>query len=431
MSTLGTTKIISVFILILLALSSFIFAQQSDTSSFPKLSIGIEIRPRVEFRSNHIQPPRDTMAPYLFATQRNRVSIFYLPRKKWKVAAELQEIHHWDQQHITSRIGGVNFYQLYFEYRKNSVKLRLGRQGVLLDNGRLFSDAPWAQQGRAHEGIRLTEYTQKHTQDLFLLFTRPYGHLFDPVYSPVASHKYKYLLVYHFHYHPGQYFFFNTIHSFEFFERLRATSGGRMEFKNDFFYATVNSYVQLGQTPDGKNVYAYYIQPEIKITVAAHSIRVGAEIMSGSHQQLSANQTGSFDNRYGVVWKFMGNMNLFSRFPDDLGDRGLLNPYLFLQWPVARKITVRSDLHLFYAQYSLADAQVLSSGKFLGFEQDLSFRYSIQKKLELNGGFSYFLSSPTMAFLPKIQDPYKIATWSYLMFSYKINVRAYPSKKKS
>ncbi|TAE50583.1 MAG: hypothetical protein EAZ89_11760 [Bacteroidetes bacterium] len=56
--------------------------------------------------------------------------------------------------------------------------------------------------------------------------------------------------------------------------------------------------------------------------------------------------------------------------------------------------------------------------RYLGFENDLSFKYIPVKQVEINYGFSYYLSSPQMRFLPKIQDENKIAVWSYLMVSY-------------
>jgi hypothetical protein len=415
---------VQIFILFCLKVS----AQKKDSVN-NQFSIDIEFRPRLEFRSNNIQPPIDTLSPYLFGTQRNRITLNYSKNNKINFKSELQEIHEWDTNKTYSRVGSINFYQLYFEYITKRVKLKVGRQGVLLDNGRIFSDAPWAQQSRAHEGIKLTEFSKRHTQDLFFLFTRDYGNIFHTTYSPVSSHRYKFLSVYHLKTSFKNGISLNTINYLEFFENknisnksiLRATMGGRFEYQNKNIYTTVNGFVQFGQNAQGKNISAYYLQPEIKFLIKKNTVRLGAEIISGTPISFRMNQSGSFDIRYGVAWKFMGNMNLFTRFPEDLADRGLVNPYLFLIIPVNQRCIIRSDFHAFFSQYSLKKSVGNSKNKYLGYENDLSLKYSLNKSVEINSGISYTLSSPLMSELPKIVDAGKIALWGYLMVSYSIS----------
>jgi hypothetical protein len=423
-----TTNIQFLFFVLFIGIG--LSSQENDTLN-NQLLVDLEFRPRIEYRYNHKHLPNDTISPYLFATQRNRVSVSYTYKYNWLINSELQAIHEWDKNNIASKISSINFYQLYIEYTSRRLKFKIGRQGVLLDNGRIFSDAPWAQQSRAHEGIRITEYSSKHSQDLFFLFTRNYGELFEPTYSPVSSHRYKYLVVHHLKMDLENGLSFNTINYLEFFENntfshpnttIRATSGGRLEYQNKLLYATLNGFFQYGQNAQGKHINSYYIQPEIKFSIFKSKVRLGAEIISGSRFQQPSNQSGSFDIRYGVAWKFMGNMNLFTRFPDDVNDRGLINPYCFILVPVTKKISFRSDFHLFYLQNSLQNSSGSVSDNYLGFENDISFRYNLTKRIELNYGFSYLLSESQMSDLPKIIDSNKIAIWNYLMVSYLINV---------
>lgn|SRR5690606_19673742 len=421
-------KALIVLIILFVYKSSSLFAQQTDSLA-NKFLVDLEIRPRIELNYNFNQQPSDTLAPYFFITQRNRLSASYNIKNDWKFTAELQEIHEWDKYNSSSRVANINFYQLFFEYRVKNLKFRIGRQGVLIDNGRIFSNAPWAQQSRAHEGVRITEQSKNHSQDLYLLFTRNYGDVFDPSFSPVAAHKYKYLFVHHFNHLPIGHFAFNTTNSFELLEsqnslstRLRVTTGGRIELKKENFYATLNGYYQFGRNQQDKNINAYYLQSEISFNILKSTIRVGTEIMSGDRWDLSSNQSNSFDIKYGVAWRFMGNMNIFSSFPKDLDNRGLINPYLSASVPINDKITLRSDFHLFYSQYLLKNEIDNASDNYLGFENDLSIKYRINQQMELNYGFSYFSSSSAMAFLPKIDNVDKIAIWNYLMFSYRINI---------
>ncbi|MEQ1624720.1 MAG: hypothetical protein ABL870_08525, partial [Sediminibacterium sp.] len=321
--------------LILISLSYQLFSQKKD-SLVNELRISFEVRPRAEYTYNYAIPPNDTVSPFLFITQRNRLSITYT-RLKWLINSDFQEIHYWDKFHSASKVGSINFYQLFLETRFKGLNIRAGRQGVLLDNGRIFSDAPWAQQSRAHEGIRILHQTKLFRNDLFLLFTRKYGNQFEPTFSPVASHRYKYLFIHHLNYTFNKTFSFNTINAIDIFKNentgdyyKRITSGGRLEIKNKSWYYTLNSFLQFGQNPQGKKLLAYYLQPEIKLSTKKTTIRLGAEILSGSSPNLSANQSGDFDVLYGVAWKFMGNMNVFTRFPVDVAGKGLINPYMFI-----------------------------------------------------------------------------------------------------
>lgn len=412
-------------LLLLLNLMTYkLNAQPSEAEKInPGLLIKLEIRPRAEFTSNYLLAPNDSVSPYVNLTQRNRLTTS-MERKFWLFKSEFQEIHFWDKQSINSKPGSVNFYQLFFETKFKRFNVRTGRQSVLLDNGRIFSDAPWAQQGRAHEGIRFMYRTSKVNADLFLLFGRKYVSSFLPAFSPVSSHRYKYMLVFHYKYVPNNHFFINTIQAMDIFLNkgmgklfYRITTGGRFELKRDNWLYTLNTYLQLGQTQNGKQLLAHYIQPELQWINQKIILRLGLESLSGSSPKLSINKSGDFDVPYGVAWKFNGNMNLFTKFPADVSGKGLLNPYFFASLQITKKTLFRSDYHLFYTHYPFKNANGLVQNRFLGFENDISFRHLVKKHVEFTGGFSYFTSSRSAKFLPKIVDYRKITLWSYLMVS--------------
>jgi hypothetical protein len=403
-----------------------LFAQHAD-SVVQRFLISAEVRPRAEYRYNYIFPPNDSLSPDLYINQRNRITALF-ERSKWLIKCSAQEIHVWKDENTISKTGSINLYLLYAESKFRSVNFRIGRQGVLFDNGRIFSDAPWAQQGRAHEGIRFMKYSKKVSTDLLFLFTRKYDQPFDAEYSPVAAHKYKYLLIHHLSYKSNTGFSFNTINTVDFFENVkthklytRATLGGRAEFKSKQWYYTVNSFIQFGEYPPGKNVLAYYIQPEVRLSMKKYTIRLGAELLSGSSPHQDATHSGNFDVLYGVTWKFMGNMNIFTRFPTDVAGKGLINPYLFVGVPVHKKLSLRSDFHLFFTQYHLQNQSGQNLNNYLGFETDLSLKYIPVKNIEINYGFSLLKSGASMRYLPKVLDENKLSVWSYFMISYTFN----------
>lgn len=423
------------FFLLFIVITFSSQAQEKDTLT-QQFLMNIEIRPRAEYTSNYILPPNTTVDPYFYLTQRNRISMQY-EREKWLIKSDVQEIHLWDKEHSASKAGSINFYQLFLETKLKSVNIRLGRQSILLDNGRLFSDAPWAQQGRAHEGIRVMKYSEHFSNDFFFLFTRNYSSEFEPAYSPVAANRYKYMLVNSFSYNSKRAFSFNSVSTVDFLESAnsqhlytRATTGGRIDFKTKQWNYTLNSYLQFGRNPNGNKLFAYYFQPEIKLSLQKSNWRLGAEMISGSNPHLATGSSGDFDVLYGVTWKFNGNMNVFTRFPADVGGKGLINPYLFTTIPLHQKLSIRSDFHLFYTQYHLKNNLGQDMKKFLGFENDISLKYTPVKALEINCAFSFYQATDSMKYLPKIQNENKMAFWSYLMVSYSFKAANWKCYKK-
>jgi hypothetical protein len=401
-----------------------------NPDSLPReLSIEIEIRPRAEYRDNYIMSSNDTLVPDFHISQRNRITLNYTGRKI-SLIASLQEIHLWAKSGVFSSIANINAYELYLQPRlSQNLSFRIGRQGVSLDNGRIFSDAPWAQQGRAHEGIRVMHRGENVSNDLFALATRHYSQNFDERFSPVSAHQYKLLFVHYLKYKPNPHITLTGLNAIDFFEAPasgenyeRITLGGRLEAEKGSFYATLNAYYQLGRNAQLKQLNAFYLQPECRMTFGKSIIRIGAEILSGDNSNIPVNSSGSFDVLYGVAWKFMGNMNLFTRFPNDVNGKGLVNPYIFAIHALNKKISVRSDFNFFFNQYPLNSPTGQELNKYLGFENDLSVKYKPNKKWEINYGFSWLIPKEEIGLLRKVRDINKAALWSYLMISYRFNV---------
>ncbi|WP_229240336.1 alginate export family protein [Dyadobacter sp. SG02] len=426
-SGLSLTKSVVPF-LAALAIPAFLskdLKAQSIDSTRRELTIDFEVRPRAEYRDHFMWTPADTVMPDLYVTQRNRLSITY-KTDRLRLHASPQEIHVWgDSKHFSS-IGSLNFFELYAEpVITRHFSIRAGRQALSLDNGRIFSAAPWGQQSRAHEGIRFL-YKRKWETDLTIAFTRPYAKHFEPAYSPVASHTYKYLLVHHLKHQFANQVTLTTINAVDVFRRVngdrryyqRITNGGRLEYTRNWFYATVNAYYQYGQNAAARKVRAYYIQPEISANTGKTVFRLGAEILSGNKSTTPKEISASFVPLYGVAWKFMGNMNLFTKFPADVNEKGLINPYLFVIYQAGKKLSLRGDAHLFYSQYPLLTEGMEIDGTYLGFESDLSLNYKPIKGIEIIYGLSFTIADKRMELLGKVPDSGQVPVWSYLMVSY-------------
>ncbi|MBK9284720.1 MAG: alginate export family protein [Sphingobacteriaceae bacterium] len=403
---------------------SFTIHAQTDTTKTFKLDL--EFRPRMEYRDGYRQLPNDTSSAAYFGTQRSRLNFTY-EQNKFKFHTSIQDIRVWGQYGQSSTSGSLNVFEAYVEsYFTKNLFIRMGRQKVELDNGRIFSAANWSQAGRAHDGINLIYKNEKITSEFMTFFNQTSEKIVETDFSPATFTNYKTLNIHYLNLKLGKGFTLTTINAADGYQSklntktlyVRGTSGGRIEYENGNINGTVSGYYQYGKLQAGNNISAYYIQPEISIKLQKFKSRLGFEYMSGDDATLTSNTSKSFVPLYGVAWKFMGNMDYFTSFPKDLKNGGLFNPYLFLFYEVNKKITVRADAHLFFLQNNVSNANMEIIDKYLGFENDLSIKYKANNFTTIDFGVSYMFAEKSMETL-KGGNSERTPVWSYLMITFK------------
>ncbi|MEL1241153.1 alginate export family protein [Flavobacterium flavipallidum] len=399
---------------------------QKVNSENKNFSIGLEFRPRAEYRDGYRQlRTADTKAAY-FVTQRSRLYFNY-SQPKFKFHTSVQDLRVWGQYGQTSTTGSFNVFEAYAETGlSDHFSLRIGRQKVELDNGRLFSAANWSQAARAHDGINLIYENSKIHSEFITAFNQTAERIFETDFSPTTFTNYKLLNVHYLKAKLNDHFSLTTINAADSYQSktntntlyTRATSGGRFDFEKGNLYVTLSGYYQYGQLQAGNRISAYYFQPEIQLKTKKLTSRLGAEFMSGDNADKPSEISKSFVPLYGVAWRFMGNMDYFTTFPSDLKNGGLINPYLHLIYDLNPKLSLRSDFHLFYLQNNVKNNLNNSIHPYLGFENDLSLHYKYNNFTMIDFGFSYMAAEKSMETL-KTGNSNIIPVWSYLMVTFK------------
>lgn len=389
-------------------------------------SLGLEFRPRFEYRDGYRQLPNDTTKAAFFASQRSRLNFSY-EQPKFKFHTSIQDVRVWGQYGQTSISGSLNVFEAFAEVELvENFSVKMGRQKLELDNGRLFSAANWSQLGRSHDGIDLIYKNSTIETELFTAFNQTAERIFETSYSPTVFNNYKILNLHYLKAKLNENFTLTTINAADSFESktnsntlyTRVTSGGRLEFEKNNLYLTFSGYYQYGQLQSGAGISAYYFQPEIRYKLQKWTVRLGAEIMSGDDATQLSETSKSFVPLYGVAWRFMGNMDYFTSFPKDVNNGGLVNPYLFFYYDVNKKLTLRSDFHAFYLENKVLDSQNKVVDSYLGYENDLSLRYKHNTYTTIDFGFSYMLAEKSMETL-KGGNSNATPLWSYLMITFK------------
>lgn len=409
------------FILVLIIIPSALLGQSDSTSIF---DLSVEFQPRFEYRNGYRELATDTSSPAMFVSQRSRLILTY-KRKKFKFHTSIQDIRVWGQYGSKSNNGGLGIFEAYAESKFNDHwSIRIGRQGVDLDNGRLFSTAPFSLTAKAHEGLRLMFANAKVQSDLLLFYNQSGEQLFGTSYALTAP-NYTTLSVHYFKMRLSKLFSISTTNAMDGYQSLsssntmymRGTSGGRITLNKKGFFATICGYYQYGQLQSGQPISAFYLQPEIAYKLKKMKATAGMEYLSGDDATASSEQSRSFVPLYGVILKFMGNLNYFANFPNDLAGGGLVNPYLLLQWQIHKKFLFHFDTHVFYLQNNVEkNGAVLDP--FLGLEHDFRLQYKINDFTTLTSGFAFMLPTESLAEVQNKNTYRTPPVWSFIMLRY-------------
>jgi len=408
------------------SLETLMTNSQKTTPENKEFAIGLEFRPRTEYRNGYKQLRTDDSKAAFFTSQRSRLNVDF-SQNQFKFHTSIQDIRVWGQYGQTSTSGSLNVFEAFAEVGiLKNFSIKLGRQKVELDNGRIFSAANWSQAARAHDGINLIYDNKKIHSEFFTAFNQTSERIFDTDFSPATFSNYKLLNVHYLKAKLNENFSLTTINATDSYQSktntnnlyTRGTSGGRLDFEKGNLYLTLSGYYQYGKLQSGNQISAYYFQPEIQLKTNQLTTRFGAEIMSGDNADKANEISKSFVPLYGVAWKFMGNMDYFTSFPTDVKNGGLVNPYLFFTYDVNPKISLRSDFHLFYLGNKVNNNLNQNINPYLGFENDLSLHYKCNGFTMIDFGFSYMAAQKSMETL-KGGTSSLTPIWSYLMITFK------------
>jgi hypothetical protein len=432
------------------SLRADIAVEQQKTPKDKTFTIDVDFRPRSEIRNGYGRLRRDTTRATLFTNMRSRILFTYKQEGKFVFHLSIQDIRVWGDKDPRSNAGTVQIFEAWAEpFFTPKFSVRMGKQKLAFDNQRLFAENDWRPNSGTHDAFNFKYYGSKLSSDLAFAWNQnaqdasTAERFFDNTYNNAVP--YKGLAVSYLRYAVNDKWTLSSINSAEAFQSIkpkddkeqlymRYTDGGRIEFQPGNWYFTASGYLQSGWLATGKKVTAWYIQPEIRYSKKDNfTVRLGVEIFSGdddSHVASNKVVDHNFSALYGVAHRFNGSMDFFTRFPADLGNAGLINPYLFVIKNVGKKIELRSDFHLFYSENNYIttkksddfDAGV-TIPKYLGFENDFLFTYKPNSWTKIDAGASYALPTISMKEILSTAKGYGYAgllpTWFYVSFSFK------------
>ena len=161
---------------------------------------------------------------------------------------------------------------------------------------------------------------------------------------------------------------------------------------------------------------AYTLYPVNKVL----SIGPGIDFTSGNNGAHASNTNRQFDPLYGTPHKFWGAMDYFY-VADGFGKNGLVDYYLRSRYKATSQLLLSLDAHQFTASTKVTRGDGIELDRNFGTELDLTATYSLTKIITIEGGYSSFFATPTLASsgVKNVSNADLQANWAYLMINIK------------
>lgn len=356
------------------------------------------IRPRVEYRDGYIKIPTAADKPAFFVSQQSRLGLTF---KKEDLQARfmVQDARIW---------GGDNVLSLYEAWAKyhfsKSFAVKIGRQELHYDDGRLISRRPRRQDGFYYDALLLQYDKDSLYFDVGFSVNNSKENISGNIYA-YATTRFKTFNFFYFKKYFNNGFNFAATGISSGFQKentdttfYKQTIGTKLDYTKNKFSTSFEGFYQGGKHKDGRSVNAYLLTgkaayqftPKINLTL-------GTEVVSGHN---ASNSNGDYQNTLhvfdileGARFRYFGRMNYFRNLEKDTKNGGLVDYYADLNLNLKPQFSASIAYHYFNFQKNVFNANSEILDKHLASEIDLTLRYKLKKNINLS--FGYFFLAPT------------------------------------
>lgn len=423
----------------------------SYTRTQAQFSLGAQLRTRTELRDGQGNPLPLGNQPAVFTSQRSRLWAGFTGYR-FKLGLTVQDVRIWGQdvstinRTTTQDNNGFMLHEAWAEVmlldtvvKNKSLNLKVGRQEITYDDGRLLGNLNWLQQARRHDAAIIKYESKSWMLHLGGAFNQNREMAAGTIYNATPpgyaantnqANQYKGLEFLYlgkklkqgnvsFLFAADQFNKFHTdsvngatVKTWDQGTYNRATTG--LFFNNQFnkLGVTASAYYQFGTNANGQTVSAELFSASFQYALAkTFSAGAGVDYTTGGLSS-SGKTSKAFDPLYGAPHAFWGLMDYFYA-PFGFGNKGLQDYYIKTKLKVGSKFQLNGDVHEFFSASDVAGADT----RRFGTEADLVGIYNLSKVIGFEAGYSHFwntatLTSPTVKNVPNAQSN---SNWAYLM----------------
>lgn len=429
-------KGVLIFIISLSFFSLHSIAQESNLND-NKLNIGIQLRPRLEYREGAFRPLNDGEKPAALISERARLTFDYTYKDLLSVKVSPQSVGIWGQENMVqgAETGGSHF-SLFEAWAKlklsNHWNVQFGRQVISLDDERFFGALDWAQGGRAHDAVSVHFQKDKFKVSGFFGFNQNYKSLYgnnlsNPTgnfYATNDAYPYKWMQTVWASMPVGKTnsltFLLNNVGLQNFTLPTRDSTiyfmqslGTNFFFKQKKVNGNLSAFYQLGDNSSGTTTQAYLLAVYGGYQIHKKwNVGIGSDWLSGNDVGSGQSKNKAFNPLFHTGHKFYGNMDYYYSGSGHK-NAGLSDSYLKVNGKTSSTTNINIVLHQFMSTGEIYDG-VKKYNQNLGQEVDLSVSHQINKFANLTAGYSFYLTTSTINFLKSVPDARDYQQWAWV-----------------
>ncbi len=402
-----------------LLLFPFIYFLFFSWDAGAQLSLEGDIWPRAEFRHGYRRMPLPDEDAAGHISQRTRL-ILGFSKDQITTRVSLQDVRIWGEIPALNHVPSIDLHEAWLQIAFNDrLLLRAGRQEIRYDNQRFFAINDWNHSGQKHDALVVHHLTANGELHLGAAFNQSSDRLFGTPYR-LSNYKTLNYLWYKTALYPNlDLSLLAVADGFEHPENssllyMRGTGSAYFDFSTRQFSARANPAWQLGKTPRGQDIAAWYLMVEgsIQVTDQIQS-SLGMEMYSGNDFEDPDDTYRAFEALYGAGHTAHGYMDYFLNIPAHTRGAGLVNPYLKTSFTISESTTFDTDLHMFFLQNNYVhEGSVID--RYLGTEVDFTLSYRFNPFTSIIMGYSVMFGSESMEII-KGGSKDEFAHWAYVM----------------
>jgi len=379
-----------------------------------QFTLGAQLRTRTEFRDGWGNPAPLGVRPAMFTSQRSRLSAGFTGYR-FKLGLTVQDVRVWGQdastinRTTTQDNNGVMLHEAWAEVmlldttvKNRALNLKVGRQEINYDDGRLLGNLNWLQQGRRHDAAIIKYEAGPWMLHVGGAFNQNREMAAGMVYNPTppgnytantnGGSQYKGLEFLYlgkkfakgnisFLFAADQFNKFHTdtvagvaVKTWDEGTYNRATTG--VFFTNQFnkLSVTASAYYQFGENFNGQTISGELLSAQFQyLLTKSFSAGAGVDYTTGGMSS-NGKTNKAFDPLYGSPHAFWGLMDYFYA-PNGFGNKGLQDYYIKTRLKAGPKLQLTGDVHEFF---SASDIAGFDTRRF-GTEADLTGTYTLSK----------------------------------------------------
>lgn len=393
-----------------------------------QFTIDAQLRNRAEFCDGYRKLAAEGATPAFFNSQRTRLT-FGFDSKNLKLKFTPQDVRIWGEEKNISFSGNngedasLDLYEGYAELKLlKSFWVSIGRQELSFDNQTLFSNGNWNQSGNTSDAViwkfnpigwnlqlvgswNSNSLIQKELKNNFNQIDR-----YKSLNILWLNRKFSDNLSASFIYAVSGVTVTDTTNTLKF----RQTSGLYANYKKENLVATADVYYQFGKSQKDLKVSALMFDAEVNYKLHYFTPSIGISYLSGNSEADANLKTDHlFDPLYRTRHTFFGGLDYFVKFNTDTKQGGLADIYLGFDFKLSKTINLKDSFHYF----SLAQTNPnIPNDPFLGWENDLIFKYKFNEWGALEAGHLFFLPTETLKIIQGVPDN-KFSQYVYIQLT--------------